>query len=424
MRQYPEPVDLEHDLPIGAEQARNRLLSSGYDSVVSDFNMSRESSLSLRIINSLSNLEEVKALWETWQINPNSDFELFQLVCRSRREVKSPYVMVLERNGFPRAILCARLENTSFAPRIGYFRPLKIPAAVLTVIHSGLLGNLDSSTARRVVEHLWSLLASGGADAVTFHSLSEYSPLMLALLDHAPAWWCEKKPVWTTHRTMALGNEPGFMLKNQKSDHRRRIKKKQRELESAFPDKVLWKWMDRFDDVSELCAKLEMLAARTYQRALGSGFIDNEEYRKRFCIFAGRGQLRMQLLEIEGKIRAFNIGSVHRGVFYDWVMGYDPDLREYVPGTLVLFRLVDELIREGVRKFDFGLGDAHYKQRYGDESWDEADVTMFAPSPKGFALRFVFGFCAVIDGLSRRFLQRTGLLDRVKTGWRKRLSGW
>ena len=114
MRQYPEPVDLEHDLPIGAEQARNRLLSSGYDSVVSDFNMSRESSLSLRVINSLADLEEVKALWETWQVNPNSDFELFQLVCRLRREVKSPYVMVLERSGYPCGILCARLENYLF----------------------------------------------------------------------------------------------------------------------------------------------------------------------------------------------------------------------------------------------------------------------------------------------------------------------
>src|SRR5208337_1250634 len=378
--------------------------------------------MSLRVINSLADLKEVKAFWETRQINPNSNFEQFQLVCQLRREVKSPYVIVQERNGNPCGLLCARLENTSFAPRIGYFSPLKIPAVVLTVIHDGLLGDLDSSAARRVVEHLWSLLASGGVDAITFNSLSEYSPLMAALLDHAPAWWCEKKPAWTTHRTMALGNEPGFILKKQKSNHRRGIKKKQRELESAFPGKVLWKWMDRFDDVSELCARLEECAARTYQRGLGCGFIDNEEYRRRLSIFARRGQLRMQLLEIEGRIRAFDIGSVHRGVFHAWAGGYDPDLREYEPGTLVFFHLADELVREGVRKFDFGLGDAHYKQRYGDESWGEANVTMFAPSSKGFALRSVLGFCAMIDGLSRRFLQRTGLLDRVKTGWRKRLA--
>src|SRR5208337_1917578 len=324
--------------------------------------------MSLRVINSLADLKEVKAFWETRQINPNSNFEQFKLVCQLRREVKSPYVMVLERSGNPCGLLCARLENTSFTPRIGYFSPVKIPAVVLTVIHEGLLGDFDLSAPRRVVEHLWSLLASGGANAVTFNSLSEHSPLMVALLDHAPAWWCEKKPVWTTHRTLALRNEPGFLLKSLRSDHRRGIKKKQRELESAFPGKILWKWMDRFDDVSELCARLEECAARTYQRGLGSGFIDNEEYRRRLGIFARRGQLRMQLLEIEGRIRAFDIGSVHRGVYYSWVTGYDPDLREYQPGNQVFFRFVDELVREGVRKLDFGLGDAFYKQRFGNES--------------------------------------------------------
>ncbi len=379
--------------------------------------------MSLRVINSLADLKEVKAFWETWQVNPNSDFEQFQLVCQLRREVKSPFVMVLERSGNPCGILCARLEDSFFKPRIGYFSPLKIPAVVLMVIHEGMLGGLDAAAARRVVEHLWSLLASGKADVVTFSQLSEHSPLMRALMDHAPAWWCEKKPAWSTHRSMALENESGFLLKNMGSKHRAWIRNRQRKLESAFPGKVFWRWMSRFDDVSELCAGLEKVAARTYQRGLGAGFVDDVEHRSRLGLFAGRGQLRMQLLEIEGRIRAFWIGLVYRGVFHSWATCYDPDLQEYEPGTQVFLRLVDELAHEGVRKLDFGLGDAHYKQRFGDESWREATVTLFAPSPRGFALRSVLGFCTVVDDLSRRFLQRTGLLDRVKTGWRKRRAG-
>ena len=47
MRQYLESVGLEHDLAISAEQARNRLKSSGYDVVVSDFSMPGESGLDL-----------------------------------------------------------------------------------------------------------------------------------------------------------------------------------------------------------------------------------------------------------------------------------------------------------------------------------------------------------------------------------------
>jgi len=379
--------------------------------------------VTFRVIKNLADLKEVKTLWEARQINPNSDFELFQLICQLYKEVKSPYVIVLERNGTPFGILCARLENNFFKPRIGYCSPLKIPAVVLTVIYEGLVGDFDSAAARKVVEHLWSFLVSGEADAVFFNSLSESSPLMSALLDRAPAWWCDKKPVWSIHRSMALGNEPGFLLKNLRSKHRSWIRKKQRELESAFSGKVLWKWLNCIDNVPELTAKLEMVAARTYQRGLGAGFVNDDANRKRLSLFAGRGQLRVQLLEIEGRIRAFWIGTVYRGVFHSWATGYDPDLREYEAGTLVFLRLVDELVHEGIGKLDFGLGDAHYKQRFGDISWREATVTMFAPNPKGFALRSVVGLFAIIDNLSRRFLERSGLLDRVRTGWRRRLSG-
>jgi len=379
--------------------------------------------MSLRVISNLADLEEVKAFWETWQVSPNSDFEHFQLVCRLRPQVERPHVMVLERSGAACALLCARLEQSSFAPRIGYFNLLKIPAVVLTILHEGLVGGLDSEAMRMVVEHLWSLLASGEADAVIFSELSEHSPLVTALMDHAPAWWCEKKPAWSTHRSMALGDEPGFLLKNMRSKHRAWIRKKERELESAFPGKVLWQWMSRFNDIAELSAGLETVAARTYQRGLGAGFVDNEEHRRRLGLFAGRGQLRVQLLEIEERIRAYWIGLVYRGVFHSWATAYDPDLREYEPGTLVFLRLVDELAREGVRKIDFGLGDAHYKERFGDESWREATFTMFAPTLKGFAIRSLLGSCAAVDDLSRRFLHRTGLFDRIKTGWRKHLSG-
>ena len=47
MGEYLEPAGLEHDLAVGAEQARNRLKCFGYDMVVSDFNMPGESGLDL-----------------------------------------------------------------------------------------------------------------------------------------------------------------------------------------------------------------------------------------------------------------------------------------------------------------------------------------------------------------------------------------
>lgn len=221
---------------------------------------------------------------------------------------------------------------------------------------------------------------------------------------------------------MDLQYEIGFLLKKLRSKHRSWLRKKQRELEFTFPGKVNWHWMREIDDVSGLCSLIESVAARTYQRGLGAGFVNDEEHRQRFTLFASRGQLRAQLLEIDGQVRAYWIGIVYQGVFHSWETGYDPDLHVFEPGTLIFLRMVDQLVLEGVRKLDFGLGDAAYKRRFGDHSWREATVRLFAPSAKGVAIRSVLGTTSMLDGVARRFLQKIGVLDRLKTGWRRRLA--
>jgi len=373
-------------------------------------------------IRSLSEADTIRGIWEGWQQHPNADLAHFQLICGFRGEVKHPYIIVAERDGEPCALLVGRLERTRFAPSIGYLKLIRIPATVLTIVYQGSLGQLDEEVAEALVSHLRFLLLSRKVDAVTAHHLPESSPLLKFLLNRCSQWLLKKSPEWSTHWEMVLQDKPGFLLKKLGSKHRYAIRKRERELESAFPGKVSWRWMNRFDDVPGLCSRLEVVAARTYQRGLGAGFVDNEEHRQRLVLFAIRGHLRVQLLEIDGKVRAFWFGQVYRGVFHSDATGYDPDLGEYQIGTLVFLHLVDELVKEGVRKLDFGLGDAQYKQRFGDESWRETTVTMFAPTAKGLLLKSVLWGCSVLDRAGRRLLEKTGLLDRIKTGWRKQLA--
>jgi hypothetical protein len=376
----------------------------------------------VRTIRNFEDLQRLRASWEGWQIHPNSDFAQYWLVCQLRPEVECPHVTVIERAGQPCALVLARLERTNFTPAIGYLKPFRVRAKVLAVLYQGFLGQVDEGVAEAIVQHMWSLLASKEADVAVFHHLPQQSHLLQALLTHGPNWWCEKKRTWSTHWEMVLPEEVGFLRLKLRSKHRSSIRRKQRELEAAFPGNVSWRWISRFDDLPGLCAQLEMVAARTYQRGLAAGFVDDEEHRRRFALFAARGQLRVQVLEIEGKARAFWIGTVYDGVFHSSATGYDPSLRFYEPGTLVFARMVDELTREGVRRFDFGLGDAPYKRRFGDKSWRETTVRLFAPTPKGFVLRSIQGICAVLDEGGRRLLQKSGMFDQLKTGWRRRLA--
>jgi hypothetical protein len=379
-------------------------------------------SMVIKTIRSLQELESVREYWEGWQYHPNTDFDHFKLVCKLRKEFVNPHVTVMERDGSPCALLIARMERTCFVPSIGYFKPFQIPANVLMVLYHGSLGRVDEEIGDVLIRHLWSLLTTGEADAVVFHKLPEDSPLLQALLVHGPRRWCEKKPVWSAHWETTLSQDPGFLMRKMKSKHRAVIRKIQRDLESAFPGRVSWRWISRFENIPEMCAQLEAVAARTYQRGLGTGFVNDEEHRQRYSLFASRGQLRIQLLEIEGKIRAFDIGIMYNDVFFASETGFDPDLREFSPGTLVMMQMADELVRERTRKLDFGLGDASYKRTFGDRSWRETTVQLFAPTAKGLALRSSLGIFDLLDGAGRHLMQKVGALDRLKTGWRRRLA--
>lgn len=378
--------------------------------------------MTFRIITTFEELDAVRTYWEKWQTHPNNDFAQFKMICQLRSEVESPCVAVIEQNGQPNALLAGRLEYTQFAPSIGYIRPFRIPARVMTVLHQGGLGKIDNDVAVKLLEFLWSLLSSGIADAIEFHYLSDDSPLLRALQFHRPGWLCQKEPRRTIHWEMNLPSEGTFVECKVRAKHRTSIRKKERDLEGAFSGKVSWKWMTRFDDIPGLCMQLEEVASVAYQRGLGSGFRDNEEFRHRLSLFGGRGQLRMQLLEIDGRVRAFWYGFLYRDIFHLSETAYDPGLSKYEVGTMIFIKLNNELAKEGVRRLDFGIGDAHYKRRFGDRSWEEGTVWMCAPTAKGLAIRSCLGLFAAVDEFGRKLIQQVGVLDRFKTNWRRRLA--
>ena len=367
-------------------------------------------------------METVRSWWKTHQTTPNNDYDHFQLVCRLRKEVLCPYVVVAETDGRPLAILIARMEQTHFVPAVGYFKPIKISAKVLTVIHEALIGEVDEKIGNELIRHLWTVLCSRDIVALAFCHVPDDSPLLKALMTNIPHWWRERKPNWSVHWEMDIPDEQGFILKNMKSKHRSGLRSKEKKLIAAFQGKVAWRWITRFDDIPYLCSCIEEVASRTYQRGLGVGFVNDEEQRRRFDLFSKRGLLRMHLLVTLGKIRAYRIGIIYRSVFHGFGIGYDPELRKYRPGTLSFLHTMDNLVREGVKKVDFGLGDAHYKQRFGDRSWREGTVHLFAPSVKGLTLKQALGSFDALDRAARHLLQKTGGLNFIKTGWRRRVT--
>jgi CelD/BcsL family acetyltransferase involved in cellulose biosynthesis len=378
--------------------------------------------MELHVLTTLPDLEAIRPFWNSAQRHPNVDFEHFRLVCASRRMVLHPYVIVLGALEEPSALLVARLERRTFVPTIGYLAPIKVPATVLTVLHQGIIGSVSDADAEALVRQLWRALSTGQADVVEIYNLAADSALCRAIGQAGPRVWSQKNARWSNHWSLAVPEERGGLTQRMRSKHRNWLQKKQRALESAFPGAVQWRWVTHVEEPSELCAQLETVAARTYQRGLGAGFQNSDETQKRMTLFAERRQLRIQLLEIDGAVRAFWLGAVYHDVFHSWSTAYDQELRDYEPGNLMFHRLVDELADERVKTLDFGLGDAFYKQRYGDTSWREGTLRIFAPTPKGALLRSSAAVTDCLDVVGRYVLKSTGLTSQLKNRWRQRLA--
>ncbi len=113
---------------------------------------------------------------------------------------------------------------------------------------------------------------------------------------------------------------------------------------------------------------------------------------------------------------------MYQGVFHNVDLGYDPAYKKYEIGKQLLARVLEDLCREKARQVDFGLGDADWKQRFGDMKWEEASVSIFAPNLRGLGMNLCRTPILMTEKAAKRALERTQILARIKKLWRKRAT--
>jgi hypothetical protein len=331
--------------------------------------------------------------------------------------------VVENESGETVALVVAREERIDVAPSFGYLRAPAIKAKVLNLIHEGVLGKLDSGSAASVLQHVRSVLGTGECDIALFSQVLEGDLLLNHVFQSVPWMWRDGSPAWTLHWQRTCPSGQGFLLEEMRSKHRAWIRKKIRALEEKFAGGVIYRKFSEPDQVPKACKDMENVARITYQRGLGAGFYDNAEHRERYSLFARRGLFRCWVLYLNEAPKAFWVGATCKGTFYSESTGYDPQLREYEIGTQMFIHMTDSLISEEVTRIDFGLGDALYKTRFGDHSYREGSFRLYGPRLAPLAVRCAQGLTQSVGQGTRRLLARIGLIDTVKTLWRRRVAG-
>jgi CelD/BcsL family acetyltransferase involved in cellulose biosynthesis len=378
---------------------------------------------SVRVVDSLDAIEGIRDRWEAAPVGrQDADIDFYLAFAASRPAFVRPYVLMLERGDELEAMLVARVEDVRLRAGVGYRTVFSARTRSITLVHGGLVG-VDDENAPVLLEALQQSLARREADVLFLPAQRTDSPLYRAALDALPAYRRQPFDGHGVHRALALPDTFDEFLRSRSKSTRDSVKRYRKKVERDLGAKLELRVYREPADIERIFADTEPVAALTYQRGLGVALADTPEQRALVEVGLRHGWYRVWVLSLDGRTIAFWPGSTYDGTFHVGTPGYDPAYGEYRIGNYLLMRMFEDLIADpDVHAVDYGQGDAEYKRRFGSESWEEADLRVFAPTPRALAINAVRSAVLGAAEGARAVLRRAGVLERVKRGWRRRLA--
>ena len=381
----------------------------------------------LSVLRSVAELQSIREHWVKWQQHPNCDFEFFRTVVGSLETVVRPQVMVVFRGEAPVGMLIGRLDQSSVDLSIGYKRIISVPALSLTLLHGGWVGETSDEIAQALKNGVLQSLHAGEADFVYFNHPRTDGHLYEAVSKVAQTGATGFIGTLRNHRGMNLYPSSAEFVKHLGTKERNNQKRRARRLQEDYGEKASIVSYRAVSELETLIRDSDQVAKKTYQRALGVGFEDTPDLRERMRTEAEHGWLRGFVLYLDHVPVAFWLGTCYGQTFYSGFTGYDPDFSKYSPGMYLLIKAMEELCEQNsdgaLKKADFGLGDAEWKQVLGDLEWQDAPVWIFPTTAKGFLLLSIRRVSGFLDSTGKRLLSKFQLIAKVKRAWRKRLGG-
>ena len=377
----------------------------------------------VRILDAVADFEEYRDAWAAWSNRPEAGLDLFVIHLRHAQGVIRPFVMVVSRNGSPDCILVGWLEQSSLAFKVGAFILFRSNARVLRFMDGGFLGNQSLENSRLLIGEIMRSLQNQDFQAVQFSQLRLDSPLH-ALARREPNLFCRDHfvPV-QTHRYLVLPSDFEEYFRGLSKKSRQVLKRSARLLARDFPGKARFQSIRNERDAEDFIRMADEISRKTYQRALGVGFVDNLETREKVRAAAQNATLRACLLYVDEQPIAFAWGLVSNKTLYGNSMGFDPEFKKYRPGLQTLMHLIEESFEPNgsLLRIDAGCGDPPYKRRLFRSSWKEHPVWIFAPTARGLQLHALKMISTMLHFFAMSLLAKSDLLRKARKIWRRKV---
>lgn len=373
-------------------------------------------------------IEGIRSIWERMQRSKslptvNADIDRYLSIVQSIKEVVQPYVMVLYYDDNPQAMVIGRIEKRQITCQMGYLTILKPSMRCLSIVYGGILGQPSDEICVILLQEIIHALKQGQADVAFFNQLRIDSSIYKATRT-VPSFLLRSsltKP--SVHHRMSIPDDIELFYQERSPKHRKHLRQYVRKLEKSYPGRVKMITYSREDELDDAIRAASQISSKTYQHAMGCGFVDSAETRGLLTTAVRRGWLRAHILYICDEPCAFRFALHYERTYLADGIGFDPKWKRLRVGTILFLKVLETICKEPtIDSYDFGFGDAEYKVSYGNEQWQEASVYIFAPRLYAVFVNILKTCTMALNSGLEYAVDKAGFADRIKRYWRNRLQ--
>lgn len=227
--------------------------------------------------------------------------------------------------------------------------------------------------------------------------------------------WCCYVPRLERLYCLDIGADFDSYLGRWSSKTRYNLRRSLKALQARNPAGVL-EVAHRPEQMDAFLREAAAISRTTYQcRLLQSGLDYDTDSVKSMQLLAERGEARGYLLRDGGRAIAFAWCSGSGDKITYNVIGYLEEAASLSPGTVLLYLIVEDLFRLGRFKvFDFGVGEAPYKQMFATRALDFADAYLFRPLWRHRVRAWLHWQLDRLSSGIGRALERAGVKSKVR----------
>jgi Acetyltransferase (GNAT) domain len=369
----------------------------------------------IRVITTIEEIEDIRPLWEHWQRHPSTTIDAFLESLQGDKTLACPFVMLAYLKNEPQCLLVGRILETKLEFNIGYFPLYRTQGRVLSILDKGVLGDVPEQCSELLIKAVMDRLAKGDADMAHLACLPIESPIydkartLPGFLFRSYVLTAEKR--WSLH----LAGDYKQFLDQLSAKSRNNAMRSRKKFENTFADRLEIRCVTQPKDLEIALAQVEQVAAKAWQRRMGTGFMNTEQELNLLRFMAKADSLSIDLLLVDGNPIAFCYGIHYQSVYLFLTPGYDPDYAEYRAGNYLLLRLIERLCAHPtISKIDFGIGDVQYKQVYSNLVFMESHVRIFAPTWKGFRLNAARSTSFLVTNILTAILKKLNIYKQIK----------